>query len=95
MALGLTETTETCGPVGSLIISMMTCLDDFEEETGLFLKENFRLSKHVERSDVLEIKKDFEERSVFEDQSDILVSAFERKALEDRRGFTCERLTWL
>ena len=60
------------GQVGSLIISMMACFDDREEETGLFLENDFCLNKHAEGSSDFgnEVVSDgSQEKAVFEDGS--------------------------
>ena len=59
------------GQVGSLIMSMMACFDDFGEETGLFLEGDSCLDERFERSSVSEREVNFREKTSFEDGNDV------------------------
>ena len=72
------------GQVGSLIISMMTCLDGFEEETGLFLEDVSWSSERFETSKLLELGVSFREKTFLEDGSDVCDE--KRKILDVERG---------
>ena len=63
---------------------MMTCFDDFREETGLFLEGVLCLDERFETSSVLEREVNFREKTFLEDESDVFDE--KRKILDIERG---------